>query len=377
MSYITLNKAKLQHNYTFLSQLFKENKIEWAVVVKMLCGNRLFLETVLDITSNDVCDSRLSNLKMIKKISPETQTVYIKPPAKRLAKSIVAFADVSFNTEIETLKVLSIEAVQQKKIHKVILMMELGELREGIMGKNFLTFFATAKNLPGLNIIGIGANLNCFNGILPDKKKMEQLIQYKKKVEEEFQIQLPYISGGSSVTVPLIFQNEMPSDINHFRVGETLFFGTDVFNNTFIEGMYHDVFTLTCEIIELREKPMVPSGTAGLNLVGEKITYDKENLGKTSVRAIVDIGLLDIEFKSIQPVLEELEILGGSSDMLILDLGENIHNLKVGDTVNFKMNYLATLRAMNSNYVDKFVEVKQNNPFTKSRLKELNDISLN
>jgi predicted amino acid racemase len=356
MSYITLDKTKLAHNYRYLSALFAENHIEWAVVVKMLCGNRMFLEPLLDLISNDVCDSRLSNLKIIKQLSPGTQTIYIKPPAKRLARSIVAFADVSFNTEIETLKLLSKEAVKQRKLHKVILVIELGELREGIMGINFLKFFEEVMHLPGIHIIGIGANLNCFNGILPDREKMELLISYKKLVEKQFTIALPYVSGGSSVTVPLLFSDEIPIGINHFRVGETLFFGTDVYHNTFIDGMENDVFTLTAEIIELREKPMVPSGNTGLNLTGDKVEFPEENIGRTSVRAIVDIGLLDIDFNCVVPLLEDVEVLGGSSDMLILNLAENQHNLKVGDTVDFRINYLATLRAMNSDYVDKVIK---------------------
>ena len=356
MSYITINSSKLSYNFNFLNQLFTKNQIDWAIVGKLLCGNEKFLKVLLDISNKEICDSRLSNLKIIKKLSPKTQTVYIKPPAKRLAKSIIEFADVSFNTEINTIKALSEEAVSQQKTHKIVIMVEMGELREGIMAKNLPEFYSKVLQLPNIEVVGIGTNLNCLNGILPDKDKLFKLNRYKEIVEEKFNTKIPYISAGSSVTIPLIFRKEIPKGINHFRVGETLFFGTDVYKDSTISGMYQDVFKLTAEIIEIIEKPMIPAGNVGTNLTGESPTFNKKNIGKTSVRAIVDIGLLDIDHKNIKPKNPEIEIIGASSDMLILELGTNDSDFKVGDTVDFSMNYMAVLRAMNSDYVDKKVE---------------------
>lgn len=353
MSYITLNKNKLYHNYSYLEELFNKYSIEWSIVGKLLCGNETFLKILLGMTDKEICDSRLSNLKTIKKLSPKTKTVYIKPPAKRLAKQIVEFADVSFNTEIDTVKKLSEEAILQKKVHKIVIMVEMGELREGIMAKNLPSFFGKIQKLPNIEVAAIGTNLNCLNGILPDEKKLSKLNRYKEIVEEKYGKKIPYVSAGSSVTIPLIFKNEVPEGVNHFRIGETLFFGTDVYKDSIITGMDQDVFKLTAEIIELIKKPMIPTGKKGTNLTGDSPEFDEKNLGKTSVRAIVDIGLLDIDIKNISPENSDIEIIGASSDMLILELGENEQQLKTGDTINFNMNYMAVLRAMNSDYVDK------------------------
>ncbi|WP_027378088.1 alanine racemase [Kaistella palustris] len=358
MSYITLHATKLRHNFKVLDQVFEQNHIEWAIVAKLLCGNEKFLEVLLNLSDKEICDSRLSNLKTIKKISPKTQTIYIKPPAKRLAKSIVKFADVSFNTELATLEVLSAEAVKQNKIHRVVLMVEMGELREGIMARNLMTFYDEVLALPNIDVVGLGTNLNCLNGILPDEKKLYKLSRFKEIVEEHSGKKIPYISGGSSVTIPLIFTNEIPLGINHFRVGETLFFGTNVYKDSLLAGMYHDVFTLTAEIIEMQQKPNIPSGLAGTNLTGETPVYSEDDRGSSSLRAIVDVGLLDIDLRDIAPLLPGIDIIGASSDMLILDLNENAANLEVGDTIDFSMNYMAVLRAMNSDYVDKKVETE-------------------
>jgi len=355
MSYITLNKQKLTHNYNFLNQLFDRHDIEWAVVAKLLCGNEIFLKSLLSVIDNDVCDSRLSNLKKIKALSPETKTVYIKPPAKRLAASIVKYADVSFNSEVETIKALSEEAFKQDITHRIVIMIEMGELREGIMADSLIDFYAEVIKLPNIEVSGIGTNLKCLNGILPDREKLNSLIRYRRDAEAHFKKKIPYISAGSSVTIPLLKDGNVPEGINHFRVGESLFFGTDVFNDHYITGMQRDVFTLTAEVIEVNEKPMVPTGKVGKNLTGESPEYDQNDRGKTSCRAIVDLGVLDIDVKQVYPLGEGIEILGASSDMMILNITDENKEVNVGDELDFGVSYLAVLRAMNSDYVDKKV----------------------
>ncbi len=358
MAHITLNTPKLKYNFDYLNELFEANGIEWSVVAKLLCGNEKFLQALLQFCHKDICDSRLSNLKTIKKLSPDQQTVYIKPPAKHLAKDIVKYADVSFNSEVATIRALSEEACTQNKVHRIVIMVEMGELREGIMARDLSRFYGKIRKLPNIRIVGIGTNLNCLNGILPDEKKLRKLNRYKTIVEKTYDVQLPYISAGSSVTIPLIYQNQIPGGINHFRVGESLFFGTDVFHDDVIPPMYQDVFTLTAEIIEIHEKPMVPAGNSGTNLTGNKIRFDDTDRSRTSFRAIVDVGILDIEAQHIQPMNKAMKILGASSDMMILDVADNPEKLRVGDKLDFSPNYLSVLRAMNSNYIDKHVERK-------------------
>ncbi len=194
-----------------------------------------------------------------------------------------------------------------------------------------------------------------MNGVLPDYDKMKLLHESKQGIEKTFNIRIPYISGGASVSIPLVLNDEMPPYINHFRIGETLFFGTNVYDDTFIEGMHHDVFKLNAEIIEIKEKPNIPEGKLGTNLTGEKKYFNNLKKIKNTTRAIVDIGLLDLSPKNIKPVNKNLEIVGQSSDMLVLDLQNSYKNYKVGDTVVFELNYMSLLSVMNSSYVEKKV----------------------
>jgi ornithine racemase len=353
MAFITFNTKKLQENFNYLNNLFKKNQIEWSVVSKIFSGNELFLTELLKFDIHQICDSRVTNLRMIKSINPKIQTIYIKPPAKRSIANVVKFADISMNTEIETIKMLSEEAKRQNKKHKIIIMIELGELREGVMGEDLIGFYESVFRLENIEVVGIGTNLSCLYGVLPNHDKLIQLSLYEQLIEAKFNRQIPYVSGGSSVTIPLIFQNLLPKGINHFRVGESLFLGTDVYNNCNFEKMHSDVFTLYSEIIELTEKLMNPIGEMGTNVEGESYEFDPENVGEKSYRAIIDVGLLDVEPDHLEFKDESLKLAGASSDMIVVDLDQNKRNYKVGDLIELKLDYMGLLRIMNSQYIEK------------------------
>jgi predicted amino acid racemase len=235
-------------------------------------------------------------------------------------------------------------------------MIELGELREGVMRDQFIDFYAKVFKLPNIEVAGIGTNLTCMYGVLPNHDKLIQLSLYKQLVEAKFNKTIPYISGGASVTIPLIDKGLLPAGINHFRVGETLFLGTDVYNSKPYEHMHNDVFRLYAEIIELNEKPVIPNGELGQNLTGHVSAFDETLSGTSSFRAIVDMGLLDVEEGHIRPAAGDMQIAGASSDMIVIDLGNNSRKLKVGDQIEFSMDYMGILRIMNSDYVDKRFE---------------------
>lgn len=356
MAYLKLYREKLRNNYRFLDDLFKSNDIKWGITTKLLCGHTDFLKEVADLGIGEMHDSRISNLKKIKEIDPEVLTIYIKPPPRDIIESVVKYADASLNTELSTLHALSKEAKRQNKVHKVIVMIEMGDLREGVMREDLINFYEKVFKLPAIEVIGIGTNLNCMHGVMPDEDKLIQLALYKQIISLQFDKEIPLVSGGTTVTIPLLLRDQLPKGINHFRVGEALFFGKDLFADDTIEGMHNDVLELYSQIIEIAEKPKVPSGDLGKNPQGKMASIDKEEYGKTSYRAILDIGYLDINPDHLINIHDDVRIADASSDMLILDVGDNKNNYEVGDFIRFRMKYMGALGIMNSDYIDKMVE---------------------
>lgn len=357
MAFITLSRAKLQENHLFLDTLFKSRNIEWGVVSKILCGNELYLKELIQLGVKEIHDSRISNLKKVKILDPNIQTVYIKPPAKRSISRIVRFADVSFNTEIDTIRWLSHEAMQQNKVHKIVIMIEMGDLREGVLGEELLSFYGEVIQLPNIEISGIGTNLNCLSGVMPTQDKLIQLSLYKQLIEAKFNIQIPWVSGGTSVAIPLILKNIRPMAINHFRIGEALFFGKDLFTGQTIPGMHADVFELFAEIIEITVKPTVPVGELGENVAGQTFSVNAhEDLGSTSLRAILDIGLLDMQLHYLIPDDTNIQLIDASSDMTVIDISNTTQKYQVGDLVSFHLKYMGALQLLNSDYIQKKVK---------------------
>lgn len=355
MAHLVLYKDRLKHNYTHLDTLFKKNDISWGVVSKLLCGTRIYLEELLNLGIREVLDSRISNLAVIKEINPEVQTVYIKPPARGALESIIKYADVSFNTEYQTIKMLSEEAVRQNRKHKIIIMIEMGDLREGVMRDELVDFYDRTFKLPNISVIGLGTNLSCMNGVLPSEDKLIQLSLYKKIIELSFDRTIPWVSAGTSVTLPLLLRKMLPKGMNHFRIGETLYFGNNLVTGQPVPGMASDVIKLFAEVIEVNRKPMNPSGVLAENTVGEQFEIDEDNFGKTSYRAILDIGLLDISPEFLIADDPEVKVIGASSDMLVLDLKDNKKGIKVGDEIPFSLKYMGALRLLSSDYIEKRV----------------------
>ena len=361
MAELIVKTDNIIKNIQKLDTFLKKRNIRWSLVSKVLSGDEEFLKKIL--TDNvverlhSVGESRLSSLKNIKKVNPDITTIYIKPPAKPLARQIVECADISVNTSADTIETLNKEAKKQKKIHKVIIFLELGELREGVLRENIVDFYKRVFNLSNIQIIGIGSNLGCMYGIEPTYDKLVQLSLFKQLLEETFDKKIDLISGGSSITLPLIKKNLVPKSINHFRIGEAAFFGTSPLDDKRFNDLSTDTFSLQANIIEMEEKWSVPDGIIGDGNIGHTAETTPEDETAKSYRAILDFGLLDVDVNDLRVKDKNLNFIGTTSDMTVYDLGQNLNSrlkqkYQVGNKLFFKPNYMAVARCMNSKFVD-------------------------
>jgi predicted amino acid racemase len=362
MAELIIFKNKIQNNIKYLSEYFKSKNINWSLVTKVFSGDKEFLKNVLtdDVIENidSIGDSRLTSLKNLKEVNPDMRTIYIKPPAKIYADEIIKYADISLNSSFTTIRALNEAAKKSNKIHQIIIMVELGELREGVKRTELMSFYEKVFQLSSIDIIGIGSNLGCMYGIEPTYDKLLQLSLYKELISAKFNKDLKYISGGTSITLPLIENDEVPKDINHFRIGEAVFFGISPLDNEQFKELSIDTFEFTANIIELEEKKIVPDGIISDGNIGHSADFDKEDLTVTSIKAILDFGLLDVDQKDIEFIDTELEYVGITSDMIVIDIGENKtkegeNKYKIGDKIHFKPNYMAVARLLNSKFIGK------------------------
>lgn len=359
MNRVTINLDALLHNFEVISRWMNKHNASWTVVTKVLCGNEDVLNALKHIGVTSLGDSRLSNLQTAKRIFPEYEGWYLRVPGPSVIDDVIELSSVSLNSEIETIASLEKAACEQNKKHHVIIMIELGDLREGILPGSLVHFYEAVFNLPHLEVLGIGANLGCLAGVAPNMDQLMQLVLYRELLELKFEHKLPFISAGSSATLPLLLEGRVPAGINHFRIGEALFLGTDLINGGTLPELRDDVMLLQAEIAELKEKGLAAaadSASIAPFSTDQPAESDEFSPGQRGYRALIGVGQLDTDINGLIPINPEHQIAGASSDITVVNLGDDPGGLKVGDTIEFRLNYPALLRLMNCRYINKVVQ---------------------
>ncbi|HEY8365144.1 MAG TPA: alanine racemase, partial [Haloplasmataceae bacterium] len=262
---------------------------------------------------------------------------------------VVKYCDISLNSELKTIMALNKTAEKLNKVHEIILMFDLGDLREGIwFESDYLSIIDKILKLENIELVGIGTNLTCYGSIIPTYNNLSILVKIKEKIESTFNMKLKIVSGGNSSSLHLLFKKEMPIGINSLRIGEAFYLGRETAYETNLDFCFQDVFTLKAQIIELKTKPSLPFGERGVDAFGQKVEYEDKGLMK---RAILGIGKQDVYHTNIWPIDDRINILGSSSDHLILDVTQA--NYQLGDIIDFRMGYGGLLQLMTSNYIRK------------------------
>ncbi|MCL2699853.1 MAG: alanine racemase [Defluviitaleaceae bacterium] len=297
--------------------------------------------------------SRLEHLEEARKAGCKKPMLALRVPMLSEIPDLVRICDISLNSEVEVLKAIDAECAKQKKKHDVILMADLGDLREGFWDKDEMTEAAVMveKELENVHLLGIGVNLGCYGSINPTVEKMNDLIAIAEKIEAAIGRKLEIISGGATTSLPLVLNKIMPERINHLRCGEGILLGYDLQNLWGVDMSFlnFDVFTVKAEIVELKEKPSHPVGEIFVDWMGNKVKYEDKGIRK---KALVGLGKLDVVYTdALVPRAQGIEILGGSSDHLILDLNDDPVDRKVGDILEFDVRYSTMMYTTASQYL--------------------------
>ncbi|NAY91204.1 alanine/ornithine racemase family PLP-dependent enzyme [Muricauda sp. JGD-17] len=344
---IDIDLEKIAHNVQQLKKLYGSKGIDIIGVTKVVGGNPIIADILVKNGIEILADSRISNIIKMRKAGIRAQYMLLRTPALSQVQEVVIHTHISLNSELAVLKKLSEYASRNHIIHKVILMVELGDLREGIMPSEMNAIVKEVLNMEGLALMGIGTNLACFGGISPDADKMNELSSIAIRLEEKFKITLAMVSGGNSANYNWFTSSKDVGRINSFRLGESIFLGKEALCRKTIPGLFTDIFTLMAEVIEAKRKPSQPYGEVYQNASGD--IPSSKNKGLMD-RAILAIGTQDVVISGITPK-QNVAILGASSDHIVVD--NTKAKLKLGDAVAFNLNYSALSRALNAQHISK------------------------
>ncbi len=347
---VTIDLEKIEHNARTIVGLCRSHGIAVTGVTKGTCGHPEVAKAMLRGGVASIGESRLENVSQLRAAGVEVPIMLLRIPWLSGVEEIVDSVDLSLNSEPAVLGALSKAAQRRGRIHDVIVMVDLGDLREGVWPEDLPTVVRESLALPGLRLVGLGASLSCFSGVVPSEENMNQLVRHTRRIETEFGIRLEWISGGSSSALELIAEGRMPTAINHVRIGEGILLGRETIRRRPWPETFQDAFLLRAEVLELRRKPSLPIGERSEDAFGELPKFaDRGEID----RAILNVGRQDVSVEGMTPVDQDVAIIGASSGYVIADVTRTKGRLCVGDELAFGLNYAALLAAMTSPYVDK------------------------
>lgn len=292
--------------------------------------------------------SRLEQVAKCRAAGVPGPWLLIRIPGLTELPDVVALCETSLQSEWPTLLALEEECLRQNKTHRVIVMTDLGDLREGFWDKKELVDVCerVERDLPHVQLAGIGVNLTCYGSTKPTPEKMNELVGLARRVEQRIGRKLEIVSGGATSSFTLVHWGTMPAGVNHLRIGEAILLGKDLQVDWGIRDMDYlrmDALTLRAEVVEVKDKPTYPIGEFAIDAFGRKPVYEDRGIRR---RAILALGRADVgELESLIPREPGLTVIGGSSDHCIVDVEDCPRRLQVGDIVEFSLCYSHMLYA--------------------------------
>ncbi len=355
---LEINLAHLKHNVAKVVEKCGSYGIQVAGVIKGATGLVEVAKQFDQGGASFIASSRLEQIEDAKNAGIKKPMMLIRVPMLSEVSDVVRLADVSLNSELEVVKALNAEALKQGKIHKVIVMADMGDLREGYWDKDEMADVCEyiEKELSNIQLMGIGTNVGCYGSISPTVETLDDLVEIAEHIEERLGRKLEYISGGATSSLMRVWDGNIPERINLLRIGEGILLARDldVFYGYDMSELYQDVFRLKAEVIEVKDKPSHPVGTIAVDAFGHTPTYVDRGMRR---RALLAMGKVDYGDPSeLLPLEKGIEVLGASSDHTIIDVENAEKDWKVGDIMEFDICYativyLTNCRNVNIAYV--------------------------
>jgi len=334
---LRVDLGKLRENITCTVERCRAQGITVAAIVKGFHG----LPHAAHVYDQCGCDflgtSRSEQLRELHEAGIQTPLLMIRVPMLSALGDVVRYAQCSLQSDLTVLRAANAEAGRQNKRHQVILMADLGDLREGFWGPEELVEAAVEveTRMPHLELLGVGTNLGCYGAIAATRDKLDELVCRAEQVERAIGRRLTYISGGASSSFPRILEDNMPPRINMLRLGEIIINGR--IGGEAVDFLHQDVFTLRAEVIERRRKATYPVGQITVDAFGKTPLYIDRGVRE---KALLGVGKVDYgDPFDLMPTDPGIEVMGASSDHTILDVEDSPNPCAVGETVDFLLKY--------------------------------------
>lgn len=345
---LVVNAKAIEENARRVVQKCSAAGISVSGVTKGMCAHPDIVRAMVAGGCSELADSRVGNLAALKAMNTGLPLLLLRIPMLSELPLVVSRADCSLVSTAETVDGLEKTCAASGLVHEVIIMVDLGDLREGVWMDDTGRIAEALTRSRRVRCRGVGVNFGCYGGTLPTREKLLQLTDIGKELERELGCHLSVFSGGSTSSLLLLERGEIPPGINNLRIGEGILLGEDVTSMRSIPWLIRRTMWLEAELVEVRKKPSVPVGPVGADAFGGRPVFEDRG---PRTRAIAAVGRQDVRVEGLVPELKGVVILGGSSDHLILDVEDSASSLAQGDKLKFFPDYGAMLALATSPYV--------------------------
>jgi predicted amino acid racemase len=344
---------KIRANARAVVDLCAEHGIEVAAVTKSVCGQPEIVRAILAGGARTIAESRMDNVRRIREAGIDCNVMMLRLPALSEVDDVVALTQCSLGSEPRVLQALSAAAVRQGRSHEVVVIVESGDRREGVMPEDAADVCRLVLDLPGLDLAGIATSLNCLCGVMPTVENQRAFAGLVESLEARLGTRFRIVSGGHTNNLRFVMSGEIPERITQLRVGEGIIFGTDVVSRTKLPAPHQDTFKIYAETIELKDKPSAPEGPLGPDAFMR--THQWPDLGIRR-RAVLAMGEIDLSVAFLKPARKGVTMVGASSDHTVIDVTDADPPVALGDQIEFDAEYTAVATGWSGTCATKVVK---------------------
>jgi predicted amino acid racemase len=349
---LVADARKIRENAAAMVELCGERGVRLAAVTKCVCGEPEIVRAILAGGIKQLADSRLNNVRRMRAAGIDAPVLLLRLPLPAEAADVVRLTQCSINSEDVTLRALSAAAEAQGARHDVLIMVESGDRREGVMPERVEPLCRLVLDLPGLELAGLATSFNCLCGVLPTVESQRRFADLVAATEASLGVRFRCVSPGHTNNVRFVLDGTMPERVDHLRVGEAILFGTDELSEIVLPVPHHDTFRAYARVIEVQVKPSAPEGPVGMDAFNR--VHEWPDLGVRR-RAILEMGEIDLAVEHIAPARPGITVVGASSDHAVVDVTGAEPPVQVGDELTFDCSYTAVSTGWSSVTPDKQV----------------------
>jgi alanine racemase len=231
--YVTINLEKIAHNARTITRLCMQYGIAVTGVTKGTCGLPAVAQAMLRGGVTAIGESRMPNIHRLKASGVHTSYMLLRLPPLSEVDDVVTGVDISLNSELTVIAALSEAACRRGLVHCII-MVDLGDLREGVWPDDLISLVRDVVGLPGIRLANSAAIFDlpeahfdaARSGIaiygLPPSRTMANPRVNELKPVLEWKTRITYlkeVSAGTGLSYGHTFHTTKPSLIATIPAG--------------------------------------------------------------------------------------------------------------------------------------------------------------